>query len=274
MEASKILTTSFLDILFDGRNKAYGAYELRKAYPKRMILALLATAGIVIALSGFTLLGIDSSVQDEVALDIPDVVFEIKDKEEKVVPPPPAPQPRAAAMQVQTTQYTTFKIFADNMVKPDEQPPAIDEILTSAIGTVHQAGGEDMGIVAPPVEEKGTGLAIAPKVGQDKQDDGFVAIELAAEFPGGPGAWKRYLERNLQYPGQATDNNTEGVVRVQFVVDADGNISEVKALNDPGDGLAEEAERIIKKGPKWKPAEQNGRKVKCRQIQAITFRLE
>ena len=82
------------------------------------------------------------------------------------------------------------------------------------------------------------------------------------------------MERYLEYPQQAIDNGTQAVVRVEFVVDREGFLSDIRALNNPGDGLAEEAIRIITKSQQWKPAEQNGRKVRYRHIQSITFRLE
>jgi periplasmic protein TonB len=102
----------------------------------------------------------------------------------------------------------------------------------------------------------------------------FTKVEKHAEFPGGAEGWRTYLMQNLRYPNKALKKNIQGVVRVEFLVDHDGNISEVKGLNDPGGGLMEEAVRIIKYGPKWQPAEQDGRKVLYRQIQAITFALE
>ena len=102
----------------------------------------------------------------------------------------------------------------------------------------------------------------------------FTKVEFPAEFPGGANSWRSYLESNMKYPAKAYRKNIQGVVRVQFIVDKEGNISEVQALNDPGGGLAEEAIRIIKNSPKWKPAEQNKRKVIYRHIQSITFKLE
>lgn len=102
----------------------------------------------------------------------------------------------------------------------------------------------------------------------------FTKAEQMPAFPGGSDGWRRYLQRNLQYPAQALDKGTQGAVQVQFIVDMEGNISDVKALNDPGDGLAQEAVRIIKSGPRWEPAVQNGHKVVARTVQTITFRLE
>jgi TonB family protein len=102
----------------------------------------------------------------------------------------------------------------------------------------------------------------------------FTKVEQMPAFPGGRAAWLRHLERTLQYPAQAQEKGTQGAVQVQFIVDLEGNLSDIKALNDPGDGLAQEAVRIIKTGPRWEPAVQNGRKVVARTVQTITFKLE
>ncbi len=101
----------------------------------------------------------------------------------------------------------------------------------------------------------------------------FTKVDQPAEFEGGVEGWTKYLQENLKYPNKAIRKNIQGIVRIQFVVDREGNVKEVAALNNPGGGLAEEALRIIKNGPRWVPAEQNGRKVIYRHIQAITFRL-
>jgi periplasmic protein TonB len=105
-------------------------------------------------------------------------------------------------------------------------------------------------------------------------DKVFTKVDNPAEFPGGAQGWSEYLQKNLKYPKKAIKKNIQGIVRVQFLVDKAGNISEVMALNDPGGGLAEESVRIIANGPKWRPAEQNGKKVIYRHIQALTFKLE
>ena len=102
----------------------------------------------------------------------------------------------------------------------------------------------------------------------------FTRVETPASFPGDAAGWLAYLQANLRYPKKAMKKNIQGTVRVQFIVDKEGNISEVMALNDPGGGLAEEAVRIVKTSPNWIPAEQNHRKVTYRHIQSITFALQ
>lgn len=123
-----------------------------------------------------------------------------------------------------------------------------------------------------------TAASVATAQTKDSTDKGydkiFTIVEKPAEFPGGADGWRKYLEGNLKYPKKAWRKNTQGVVRVQFVIDRQGVVKEVKSMNDPGDGLAEEAVRVIQESGKWIPAEQKGRKVIYRHIQAITFKLE
>ena len=102
----------------------------------------------------------------------------------------------------------------------------------------------------------------------------FTKVEMAAAFPGGIDGWRRYLVHSLKYPNKAAKENIQGTVKVQMKVDSVGKVTEVKALNDPGGGLAKEAERVIKDGPNWIPAEQNGKKVNYRFVQNITFQIQ
>jgi protein TonB len=276
MDVNKILSADLLDIIFDGRNKEYGAYELRKMYNKRMLYALI----VMIAISALIFISVlvADTVKDKkiVMQNVEDVqLSEVKERNEPPPPPPPPPPPKPPEPpKVEIAKFTPPQIVKDEEVKEDEKPPEMEKIAEAKIGTINQEGTKDEGVVMPPVESKSVAEVVAPKVVEEDYEKVFTKVENPAEFPGGTGEWARYLQKNLRYPDGAIDNGTQGVVRVQFIVDKEGNISEVQSLNDPGDGLAEEAVRIIKKGPKWKPAEQNGRKVIYRHIQAVTFRLE
>lgn len=275
MDVNKILNADFLDILFDGRNKEYGAYELRRSYNKRLTVAISAMILIALLIFLGSVISKEAEKNKKAKMEVQDVKLEEVKEQPKNEPPPPPPPPKMPEPpKIEIAKFTPPKIVKDEEVKEDEKPPEIEKIEEAKIGTINQEGTKDDGIVAPPVESKGTGDVVAPKAVEEDYDKVFTKVENPAEFPGGPDAWRRYLERNLQYPDDAQENGTQGVVKVQFIVDKEGNISEVQALNDPGDGLAEEAVRIIKRGPKWTPAEQNGRKVIYRHIQAITFRLE
>ncbi|GAC1536886.1 MAG: hypothetical protein NVS3B15_17250 [Sediminibacterium sp.] len=159
----------------------------------------------------------------------------------------------------------------DEEVKPDEEIKQVEKLEDTKIGTINQEGTKDEGIVAPPVE-KGTGVVEAPKQEED-YDKVFTVVQIPAEFPGGLPAWQKYLERNLNRDLPVENGAPPGkyTVTVSFIVDKSGNISEVQAENDPGYGTKEEAIRVIRKGPAWKPAVQNGRNVIYRHKQGITF---
>ncbi|MES2777965.1 MAG: TonB family protein [Bacteroidota bacterium] len=104
-------------------------------------------------------------------------------------------------------------------------------------------------------------------------DKTFTKVPSPAAFPGGTDGWKKYLEANLKYPPGALSKKTEGDVTLQIIVEKDGSVSEVRALNDPGNGLLQEAIRLIKEGPKWEPANIYGRVVRYRFQHVVAFKL-
>lgn len=275
MDTQKILNADILDIIFDGRNKAYGAYELRKNYNERLIKAIL----IVVAATILIFVGamVSKSVtKEKTEMIVQDVQLEnIQQKEEpKPEPPPPPPPPKQEPPKVEIAKFTPPKIVKDEEVKPEEKIQETEKLEDVKIGVVNQEGIKT-DVVAPPVE-KGTGVVEAPKVEKEDYDKEFKTVQREAKFPGGTQAWVRFLERNLDSNVPNDNNAPPGsyTVIVSFLVDKNGNISEVKSENDPGYGTAQEAIRVIRRGPKWEPAEQNGRNVIYRQRQSITFRVE
>jgi protein TonB len=273
MEVNKILTADFLDILFEGKNKEYGAYELRKTYNRRITIAVAIMIGLCLFAFLISVLANRKGNEDNAPIVIQDVSLEnVKQEEKKPEPPPPPPPPKVEPPKIEIKQFTPPKIVKDEEVK--EPPPKQEELEKTTIGTINQEGVQT-DVVAPPVEEKGTGVVEAPKVTED-YDKEFKTVQIQAKFPGGPDAWQKYLQRNLQSDVPTENGAPTGAytVVVSFLVDKDGNISEVKAENDPGYGTATEAVRVISRGPKWIPAVQNGRNVIYRQKQAITFRVE
>jgi protein TonB len=271
METNKILTADVLDIIFEGRNKEYGAYELRKTYQKRLIIALVAmTAVCLLAFLG-AILANSGGKKKQTQILVQDVsLADVKQEEKKPEPPPPPPPPKQEPPKVEIKQFTPPKIVKEEVKEP---PPKQEELEDTKIGTINQEGVKT-DVIAPPVEEKGTGAVVAPKQEED-YDKEFKTVQIQAKFPGGPEAWMRYLQRNLN-SNTPTDNGApvgNYTVVVSFLVDKEGNISEVKSENDPGYGTADEAVRVIKHGPKWVPAVQNGRNVIYRQRQSITFQV-
>ena len=275
MEINKILSADVLDIIFEGRNKEYGAYQLRKTYNKRLMTALGVTAAILLlTFGGFVLSSIlnkEDAKKDMVVQDVQ--LEEIKQEEKKEEPPPPPPPKPPEPPKVEMAKFTPPKIVKDEEVKEEEKPPEVDKLEETKIGTVNQEGVKDEGIVAPPVEDAGKGVVEAPKKVEEDWDKTFTKVEIESEYPGGSAAWQRYLNKTLRYPQEAIDNEVQGTVVIQFIVDKEGNVSEVEAISGPEE-LRAEAVRVIKKSGKWTPAVQNGRQVKSYKKQPIVFRLE
>jgi len=270
MDANKILSADILDILFDGKNKEYGAYDLRKSYNKRITIALLGTIAICCLVFFMMFLANSFKSEKKSEIIVQDVSLEdLKKDEKKAEPPPPPPPPKQDPPKVEITKFTPPKIVKDEEVK--EPPPEVTKMDETKIGTVNQEGTKDDGVVAPPVESKGTGVVEAPKQDED-YDKVFTSVQIEAEFPGGPAAWKRYLERNLNQGVPSENGAPPGKypVVLNFQVDKNGNISDIQADPSPY-GTREEAIRVIKKGPTWKPAVQNGHNVAYRVKQVITF---
>lgn len=269
MDVNKILTADILDILFEGKNKAYGAYDLRRTYEKRIKIALIGTFTIIVLLFVGSFVA-NSSSKGKSQIIVEDVNLESVKEEKKPEPPPPPPPPKQEPPKIEMAKFTPPKIVKDEEVKPEDEIKEVEKLEDTKIGTINQEGEKDDGIVAPPVE-KGTGTVEAPK--EEDYDKVFTVVQIPAEFPGGLPAWAKYLERNLNRDLPVDNGAPPGkyTVIVSFIVDKNGGISEVQAENDPGYGTKEEAVRVIKKGPSWKPAVQNGRNVIYRHRQSITF---
>jgi periplasmic protein TonB len=140
------------------------------------------------------------------------------------------------------------------------------------ISTATRDGAKDFGVDAAPTSDGGKGIIEKPK--EDDRDRLFEKVEVDASYPGGVPAWFRFLNKNIRYPDDAQANGIQGPVMVQFIVDKEGNVSDVQAISGPtAGGLREEAIRVIRKSGKWVPAIQNGRNVKSYKHQPVIFQL-
>jgi protein TonB len=202
-------------------------------------------------------------------IDSTDVV--LRKLDDATPPPPPPPPPKLPPPpQIATRIFTPPLIVKDVDVKPADTPPANDDLTNVRIGDVNQAGVPDGDIQGPPAVNGVPGVVEAPK--KADPDEPFVTVEIQAEYPGGLSAWARFLNKNLRYPDDALNNGVAGTVMVQFVVDLEGNVSDIQVISGPeSGGLREEAIRVIRKSGKWEPAVQNGRHVKAYRKQPVTF---
>lgn len=269
MDIEKIKSADILDIIFDGRNKEYGAYDLRKSYTQRMTRALLGMLGLCTLIFVLAFAASKVNKSDNTEMLVQDVELkDIKQEEKKAEPPPPPPPPKQEPPKVEITKFTPPKIVKEE-VKAEEEIKEVEKLEDTKIGTINQEG-EKTDIVDAPVEDKGAAVVEAPKVDEEDYDKEFKSVQVEAKYAGD---WRKFLERTLNNNAPVDNGAPPGnyTVTVSFKVDKDGNLTEVEALNDPGYGTASEAVRAIKKSGKWTPAIQNGRNVIYRQKQNITF---
>lgn len=269
MEANKILNADLLDIIFENRNKAYGAYELRSTYPKRIKRSMIAMGAVCLLFTTGMLLANSSGKKQNNQMLVDDVTISDLDVD-KPKEQPIVEQPKPKPVEIKTIAVTIPVIVPDEQVEKTEVPTE-EDIENVTISTVTKDGEEIGDAVAPPVEKEGTGKIDAPIA--KAEPEFFTTVQIEAQFPGGVKEWSRFLERTLNTEIPVENGAPVGkyTVVVAFNVDKQGNVSEIQALNDPGYGIADEAIKVIKRSKQWIPAVQNGRNVGYRQKQSITF---
>lgn len=256
--------TTWDDIVFEQRNKEYGAYINRKNYSKYVLIALgLTIATMIIALAAPKLAELFKS---------DDSADEGKLKEMTVnldQPPPITPnQPPPPDVRVPPPVKTVIKFLppkvTEKEVVEEEEMPTIEEIKNNETGAVAQEGTGEVVFEEP-----------APVVAEESDDDKiFYAVEQQAEFPGGTAAMYKFLNKNQKYPASARRMGVEGKVFVKFIVDREGAISNIEIVKGINADLDNEAIRLIKIMPPWKPGKQNGRSVKSQFVLPVYFKLE
>jgi periplasmic protein TonB len=267
MNPNQILSADLLDLVFSDRNKAYGAYELRKSYDSRIKKALGITSLVLLLGVGGHLMARSVTNNRPVTM-IEKHVIELSDIPEDIVEPLPPPLPPPVEQPpVRTLQFTTPVIVDE----PDQPPPTIAEIENARIDVITTDGVDDPGIVAPSTIDVGKGIIEQQVVKEPEIWTG--PVEMEAIFKGD---WIRFLERNLNGNVPVDNGAPAGkyTVLIQFVVDTEGKISDIRPLSNNGYGMEDEAIRVLKKANKWDPAIQNGRQVKTYKRQPITFRID
>lgn len=254
MNSNNILSSDVLDILFDKRNKNYGAYILRKFYPERVKTSLLIMLAFAVLLCGFTFIpkarNEEGPVNKEGEIFITKVVDIPKEIEQ---PKEQAPQ---QTIKTPTQQFT--KKF--EVVKDDQPSTEFNSLEDRAIGTVTDTGTAVVGIETPVIGE-GTGIAEPPATPVAPTEAGPIENpDVPPSYPGGNEALRRFLERNLQSP----EDISEAVqVKIKFVVNNDGNLESFAIVQDGGEEFNKEVIRVLKKMPQWNAGKKGGHSVKA-----------
>lgn len=274
MDTKKILQTDILDIIFNERNKEYGAYELRKNYQKRarnavvisLVFALVAVSAPLIA--GLL---IDKEIVEYPVDKDPVILTEIKTNPElpetgtatKTVEEPPTPIiPTEIVRPTEVVDPIEPPIDLP-IVDPGPQGPEGPELPTGSFDPANAGGG------GPATSGNFIELPKEPEMTYTTEMD----LQQYPEFPGGEDALFNYLSAHIKYPSKAVENEREGKVVIGFVVNKDGNIDEMSVLKSLGYGCDEEAMRVIKDMPKWKAGKNNGKPVKVYYTLPIHFEL-
>lgn len=262
MKAStNVIAPRWEDIVFENRNKDYGAYTLRTLYSKNVVWGVVITL-VLIALVFYS--------SDIIALFKGEEVVE-KAPPRKLVytelsAPPPIDKPKPPPPQVQLPKLQkVIKFVPPKVVKEEvvEEVPTIEEIKQNEVAAVEIEGPTEV-VFEEPVEEV---------IVEEETDKIFTVVEQQPEFQGGYEAMMNFIKKNMRYPASARRMGVDGTVYVSFVVSKDGSISEVKTIRGISADCDKEAMRVVSMMPPWKPGKQNGKPVFVRFVLPIKFKL-
>ena len=272
------------DLVFEGKNKDFGAYVIRTDSSRRHNKAVLWTliGSIIFGLLAFGYVKAnqyleerwlaDQVGQEGVCIDItPDA--EEPEPEQEILE---QEKPEVVEEALSSVRVTELQIVDDEKVRPEDEILSQDEkeATDKVFGQTNVDNGQDDRmnfqtavnevVVEKPVEE--------PK--EVKAEQVFVTVEQMPQFPGGDAELMRYLQSHMNYPPMAAENNVQGRVVVQFVVDKTGRVGEVKVVRSVDRDLDKEAVRVCKSLPKFTPGRQNGQAVSVWYTLPVTFKLQ
>ena len=255
-----IIKNQWLDIVFEGRNKIYGAYELRKSNGKTTVKALIIGSLIFSFAVAAPLIAsfLPDSKEEEVNNDIKIATVKLPPKKEEIKPNQPPPPPK-----VDQVKFVKPVVAKANEITED--PPKIVDLKDKKVGDQTIKGDPDAVLTVDEPVGKGP---VAEIVAEDNNVYNTAGIEVKPDFPGGIEKFYKFVGNNYKTP---EEEGLKGKVYVTFVVEKDGSLTDIKVLRDIGYGTGAEAIRVLKKCPKWTPGEQNGKKVRVLYSLPITI---
>ena len=272
----------WVEMVFAGKNKEYGAYQLRKGTSGRNIKALLILVIAAALVGGFLAWKVIEQKQAEEqqaymeAMELAKLQQQAKKEEKKKEPVKPKIEPKKEIPVARETQkFTAPVIKKDELVKEENQVKQMDKLDEKvAVGTENKEGTKDrlaeavrsdIAVAAPPPPP-------APK--PEVSNKVFDVVEEMPHFPGGTAALQAFLSSNTKYPVVAQENGVQGRVIVSFVVERDGSITDVRVVRSVDPSLDREASRVVRSMPRWSPGKQNGSAVRVKYTVPVVFRLQ
>jgi len=260
MAKEKIRVPAFDDIVFESRNKEYGAYRLRKKYSRNLLIGLaigiviMGTAVITPYLNAKAL--VNQQKRDERQVEI---TMENLDQPTETVAPPPPPPPPPPDDVVQQAKYVP-PVVVDS-VKPEETV----QLMTADQAQIEVKNEEVVEVIQEVKEEVQE---------EEREAEPFIVVEEMPMFPGGESALLAYISEHTQYPEVAKENNIQGRVIVRFCVTSKGGVDKVSILKGVDQELDKEAMRVVQSLPAFKPGKQGGKPVPVWYMVPITFTLK
>ena len=276
MSKIDLISNDWIELVFAGRNHAYGAYQLRKSTGKRNLWSMVFVAAVAalayVGLAAYNTYQEQQKARFEAEMEAS--LLEQK-KEAKVEKKTEAPKVELQKVEKVKSSIacTPPVIKKDSEVKPEEEMKTQDELNENktAIGAFDVKGNdEEGGTVLKAVEE----IATPEPPKHEEENKVFDVVEQMPSFPGGPSALMAYLSSHVKYPAVAEENGIQGRVTVQFVVEKDGSVTDVKTMKSVDPSLDREAERVVRSMPKWIPGKQNGSAVRVKYFVPVVFRLQ
>ena len=276
MSKIDLIDNSWVDLVFDGKNHAYGAYQLRKETGKGNIYSLLIMFAIGVAIAAVVAVKgvVENAMRNDVAMDADVELAKLAEKQEAKVEK--KEEPKIEKLEVEkvksSVKFTAPEIKKDEDVKPEEELKSQEDLskINTAIGAFDVKGNDE---AAGEVLKAKESIA-QPEPPKEEETKVFDVVEQMPSFPGGPSALFEYLSKNIKYPVVAEENGIQGRVIVTFVVERDGSITDVRIAKSVDPSLDKEAQRVVKSMPRWIPGKQNGSSVRVKYTVPVAFKLQ
>ena len=279
MSQIDLIDNQWSDLMFENRNKEYGAYVLRRQTGRRNVSAIIA---VLIMFACVMVYMVAKNAYDEYqkAHQVHDQVTELsalkQEKKEAKVERKEIVRQQEVEKVVEkvksSVKFTAPVIKKDDEVQEEDELKTQDEIMDSkvAVGFANVIGNDENGEVLKAKEV----IATEPVKPKEEENKVFDVVEQMPSYPGGNGALMQYLSKNIKYPVVAEENGIQGRVICTFVVERDGSVTDVRVAKSVDPSLDKEAVRVVSSMPKWIPGKQNGSAVRVKYTLPVTFRLQ
>ena len=271
-----LIDNGWVDLVFEGKNHSYGAYQLRKNTGKRNVMAILVMFAIGVAIAAFVAIKgvVENAMKQDVAIEADVELAKLAEKKEAKVEK--KEEPKIEKVEVEkvksSVKFVPPVIKKDSEVKPEEELKSQEELnkTNTAIGAFDVKGNDEAAGEVLKAKE----VIAQPEPPKEEETKVFDVVEQMPSFPGGNSALMQYLSSNIKYPVVAEENGVQGRVVCTFVVERDGSITDVRVIRSVDPSLDKEAVRVVKGMPRWIPGKQNGSAVRVKYTVPVTFRLQ